>query len=285
MEIEIIFEEQGQESIASCHHITISNPEEEEEDADDAPTEFEQGENDEGKENALYYLSRMMPSNELNYSLVEKLCLAFIFAIQMLKYYFQAHTVRLISKYNPIKYVMAKPVLSDRLARWCLQFQQFEIIYIPAKAVKGQILTDFLADHPIPVEWELTDELPDEEMFIVESLWSMYFDRAAYRDGAGAGIIFYTFEAAILSYSFTLTCRCSNNVAEYQTLILGLETAVDMKQLHLRVYGDSKLVINQLLCIYDVKKPELIPYYKYVRQLMGYLDNITIEHISKKFNQ
>nr|XP_027086462.1 uncharacterized protein LOC113708191 [Coffea arabica] len=136
---------------------------------------------------------------------------------------------------------MAKPVLSDRLARWYLQFQQFEIIYVPAKAVKGQILADFLADHPLPAEWELTDELPDEEVFMVELPWSMYFD------GAGDG--------------------------------------ADMKQLHLRVYGDSKLVVNQLLGVYDVKKPELIPYYKYARQLMGYLGNVTIEHIPRNFNQ
>nr|XP_027119712.1 uncharacterized protein LOC113736786 [Coffea arabica] len=180
---------------------------------------------------------------------------------------------------------MAKPVLSDRLARWYLQFQQFEIIYVPAKAVKGQILADFLADHPLPAEWELTDELPDEEVFMVELPWSMYFDGAAHRDGAGAGVVFYTPEADILPYSFTLTRRCSNNVAEYQALILGLETAVDMKQLHLRVYGDSKLVVNQLLGVYDVKKPELIPYYKYARQLMGYLGNVTIEHIPRNFNQ
>nr|XP_027068875.1 uncharacterized protein LOC113694208 [Coffea arabica] len=242
-------------------------------------------ENDEGKENALYYLSRMMTPNELNYSPIEKLCLALIFVIQKLKHYFQAHTIRLISKSNPIKYVMAKPVLSDRLARWYLQFQQFEIIYVPAKAVKGQILADFLADHPLPAEWELTDELPDEEVFMVESPWSMYFDGAAHRDGAGAGVVFYTPEADILPYSFTLTRRCSNNVAEYQALILGLETAVDMKQLHLRVYGDSKLVVNQLLGVYDVKKPELIPYYKYARQLMGYLGDVTIEHIPRNFNQ
>ncbi|XP_027178001.1 uncharacterized protein LOC113777160 [Coffea eugenioides] len=242
-------------------------------------------ENDDGKENALYYLSRMMTSNELNYSPIEKLCLALIFVIQKLKHYFHAHTIRLISKSNPIKYVMAKPVLSDRLARWYLQFQQFEIIYVPAKAVKGQILADFLADHPVPAEWELTDELPDEEVFMVDSPWSMYFDGAAHRDGAGAGVVFYTPEADILPYSFTLTRRCSNNVAEYQALILGLETAVDMKQLHLRVYGDSKLVVNQLLGIYDVKKPELIPYYKYARQLMGYLGDVTIEHIPRNFNQ
>ncbi|GAA0161470.1 hypothetical protein LIER_17780 [Lithospermum erythrorhizon] len=85
-------------------------------------------ENEEGKEKALYYLSRQMTPNELNYSPIEKLCLALIFAIQKLKHYFQAHTVHLKAKANPIKYVMSKSVLSDRLARWYLELQQFEII-------------------------------------------------------------------------------------------------------------------------------------------------------------
>ncbi|XP_070034244.1 uncharacterized protein [Nicotiana tomentosiformis] len=105
--------------------------------------------NNEGKENALYYLSRMMMPNELKYSPIEKLCLAFVFSIQKLKHYFQAHVVRLVSRVNPIKFVMSKPILSDRLARWYLQFQQFKIVYVPQKAVKGQALADFLADHPI----------------------------------------------------------------------------------------------------------------------------------------
>ncbi|GAA0139577.1 hypothetical protein LIER_01094 [Lithospermum erythrorhizon] len=93
-----------------------------------------------------------MTPNELKYTPIGKLCLALIFAIQKLKHYFQAHTVRLISKANPIKYVMSKPVLLDRLARWYLQLQQFEIVYVPQKAIKGQVLADFLADHPLLAE-------------------------------------------------------------------------------------------------------------------------------------
>ncbi|KAL0405634.1 UNVERIFIED_CONTAM: hypothetical protein Slati_3877300 [Sesamum latifolium] len=79
--------------------------------------------NDEGNENALYYLSRTMTPNELKYSSIEKLCLALIFAIQKLKHYFQSHSIYLVSKVNPLKYVMTKPVLSDRFARWYLQLQ------------------------------------------------------------------------------------------------------------------------------------------------------------------
>ncbi|KAL0311659.1 UNVERIFIED_CONTAM: hypothetical protein Scaly_2920800 [Sesamum calycinum] len=108
--------------------------------------------NDEGKENALYYLSRMMTPNELKYSPIERLCLALIFSIQKLKHNFQSHSIHLVSKANPLKYVMANPVLSDRLARWYLQLQQFEITYVPQKAVKGQVLAYFLANHPMLAE-------------------------------------------------------------------------------------------------------------------------------------
>ncbi|KAL0340427.1 UNVERIFIED_CONTAM: hypothetical protein Sradi_4559500, partial [Sesamum radiatum] len=198
--------------------------------------------NDEGKENALYYLSRTMTPNEFKYSPIEKLCLALIFSIQKLKHYFQSHSIHLVSKANPLKYVMAKPVLSDRLARWYLQLQQFEITYVPQKAVKGQVLADFLADHPMPAEWELSDDLPDED-------------------------------------------NCSNNVAEYQALILGLEIAVDAKQLPLKVYGDSQLVVNQLLGLYEVKKPELLPYHNYAKRLMGWLGDVELEHLPRKDNK
>ncbi|XP_019171054.1 PREDICTED: uncharacterized protein LOC109166617 [Ipomoea nil] len=189
-------------------------------------------ENDRGKENALYYLSRMMTPSEIKYSPIEKLCLALVFAIKKLKNYFEAHTIRLVSKANP-------------------------------KSVKGQALADFLADHPIPAEWELSDDLPYEDVLVIEVLppWKMYFDGASHREGAGAGVVFVTPEGEVLPYSFTLTEQCSNNVAEYQALILGLEIAANMKQLRINIYGDSKLIINQLL------------------------GDVTIEHVPRKENK
>ncbi|XP_075085136.1 uncharacterized protein LOC142168356 [Nicotiana tabacum] len=195
--------------------------------------------NNEGKENALYYLSRMMTPNDIKYSPIEKLCLALVISIQKLKHYFQAHIVRLVSRANPIKFIMSKPVLH------------------------------FLAGHPIPDDLELSDELPDEDAMVIEIQppWKMYFDGAAHREGAGVGLVFITSQGEVFPYSFTLTQWCSNNVVEYQTLILGLEMAVDIKQLQLQVFGDSKLVINHILGSYKVKKPELVPYHKYAQIL------------------
>ncbi|XP_049405316.1 uncharacterized protein LOC125868805 [Solanum stenotomum] len=196
-----------------------------------------------------------MTPNELNYSPIEKLCLALVFSIQKMKHYFQAHV--------------------------------FEIVYIPQKAVKGQAVANFLADHPIPNDWELTDKLPDEDAMLIEVLphWKMYFDGAAHRGGAGAGVVFITSQEEILPFSFSLKQCCSNNVAEYQALILGLEMAVDMKQLNLQVFGDSQLVINQLLGSYEVKKPELRPYHDYAQKLIGWLGDVTLQHVRRTENK
>ncbi|KAL0420324.1 UNVERIFIED_CONTAM: hypothetical protein Slati_3055300 [Sesamum latifolium] len=97
--------------------------------------------------------------------------------------------------------------------------------------------------------------------------------------------LFITSEGEVLPYSFTLTQNCSNNMAEYQALIFGLEMAVDTKQRHLKVYGDSQLVINQLLGLYEVKKLELLPYHNYAKRLMGWLGDVELEYLPRRDNK
>ena len=244
-------------------------------------------ENDDGKEAALYYLSRTLVGAELNYSPIEKVCLALIFAIQKLKHYMRAHTVKVISKADPIKYILSRPVLSGRLAKWAMLISQHDVVYVPQKAIKGQALADFLAAHPIPSHWELPDDLPGEEVFYIDVLppWEMYFDGAARQDGAGAGVILLSPEKHVFTYSFTLTNLCSNNVAEYQALVLGLQMAKEMKIQDLDVYGDSKLVIHQLLNDYDVKKDDLIPYYKHASQLLAEFESVRLQHVPRSANK
>ncbi|KAM0976330.1 hypothetical protein ACFX2C_019262 [Malus domestica] len=90
----------------------------------------------------------------------------------------------------------------------------------------------------------------------------MFFDGFARADGAGVGVVFMLPQRQILPYSFERSELCSNNVAEYQALIIGLPKAINMEIIALEVYGDSKLIINQLLTEYEVRKYNLVPYFR-----------------------
>ena len=59
--------------------------------------------------------------------------------------------------------------------------------------------------------------------------WTMYFNGAARRNGAGADIILISLEKHMLTYSFALAELCSNNVVEYQALIIGLQMALEIR--------------------------------------------------------
>ena len=68
-------------------------------------------------------------------------------------------------------------------------------------------------------------------------------------------------------------------------MIIGLQMAIEIGISQLDIFGDSKLIINQILEHYDVKKEDLIPYCKYVKKLLANLEAITLEHIPRKENR
>ena len=53
-------------------------------------------------------------------------------------------------------------------------------------------MVDFLVDHPVPSDWEFSDDFPDEDVFYIEVMpqWMMFFDEAARWEGARAGVVF-----------------------------------------------------------------------------------------------
>ena len=85
----------------------------------------------------------------------------------------------------------------------------------------------------------------------------MYFDRSIskQRASAGVGIIFPNRDFKV--YSFKLTFECTNNVAEYEVLLLGLNALEDLKAKIIDVFGDYELVVNEVNYIYQTKHPRM----------------------------
>src|ERR1044072_3630634 len=77
----------------------------------------------------------------------------------------------------------------------------------------------------------------------------------------------------------------TNNMAEYEACILGLEEAIDLRIKILDVYGDSALVINQIRGDWETHHPGLIPYKDYARRLLTFLNKVELHHIPQDKNQ
>ena len=90
-------------------------------------------EDEEGKERAIYYLSRTLIKYELNYSFMERACLAVVFSSQKLRDYMLMHKVKLIAKIDPLKYLLSKTALTGRIAKWVMVLSEFNIEYVDRK--------------------------------------------------------------------------------------------------------------------------------------------------------
>src|SRR4051812_47625461 len=68
-----------------------------------------------------------------------------------------------ISKVNPLRLLMTKPSsLNGRLAKWAILFSQYDMHFLPQKAIKGQSIANFMAENPVFGSEKLYEDIPDE---------------------------------------------------------------------------------------------------------------------------
>ncbi len=76
----------------------------------------------------------------------------------------------------------------------------------------------------------------------------------------------------------------TNNVAEYEALIWGLENAIALGYRDVAVEADSELVVKQLAGVYKVKNAGLKPLFSRAQGLLRSLDSYTLTHIRRELN-
>jgi ribonuclease HI len=104
----------------------------------------------------------------------------------------------------------------------------------------------------------------------INSVWNFFFDGASSREGAGAGVVFVFLALETISLSYNLEFEATNNVVEYESLTLGLRAAKDMGIKEMSVFGDAKLVVNQVINLYQAKHLRL-RYYR--NEVWDLIDN------------
>ena len=98
----------------------------------------------EGKEHVIYYLSRRLVDAETRYSAIEKLCLCLYFSCIKLRHYFLSAECTVICKDDVVRHMLSMPIMSGRIDKWIVALSEFDLRYELAKAVKGQIMANFV---------------------------------------------------------------------------------------------------------------------------------------------
>ncbi|CAJ2652969.1 unnamed protein product [Trifolium pratense] len=99
------------------------------------------------------------------------------------------------------------------------------------------------------------------------------------------GAIIVTPKGAHIPFTARLQFECTNNIAEYEACIMGIEEAIDLRIKNIDIYGDSALVINQIKGEWETRHAGLIPYRDYARRLLTFFNKVELHHIPRDENQ
>lgn len=126
------------------------------------------------KDHPIAYASRQLNPAEKNYSTTERECLAMIFSAKKFRHYLLSNKVVFYVDHMAIKYLVNKPELSGRLARWVLLLQEFDytVEYKPGSVHKQ---ADHMSRLPGEVETHpIDDSLIDENLFLITARPTWY---------------------------------------------------------------------------------------------------------------
>ena len=105
------------------------------------------------------------------------------------------------------------------------------------------------------------------------------------RHGGWCGIIIITPEGMGLEHSFRLGFKTSNNEAEYEALIGGLKTALDLGTQDVEVYSNSQLVINQVQGSFEARDSRMKEYLKVAKQIMAKFSTTSVTQVARGKNR
>jgi hypothetical protein len=191
-----------------------------------------------GKEFIVAYLSRLTIDAEMRYTQVEKLCLSLYYACSKSRYYILSILCVVAYQHDVVRHMIQKPCLSGRMGKWAYALIRYDLTYEQLRVVKGQIMADFIVDHSVEI---------DDVSLVAVSPWQLFLDRSVCSQGCGIGCVLVSPNGMKQEVCAWLEYKCTNNQAEYEGLLAGLELLAEMQAKDVEAFGDSYLVVQHVL--------------------------------------
>ena len=230
---------------------------------------------DNGTQRPVYYVSKSLHEAEIRYLPLEKAVLAIVQATRKLPHYFQAHTVVVLTQL-PLRSILRSADYTGRIAKWGTILGTFDIRYIrymPRTAVKGQVLTNLVAEFAQPTLEGGGGLLnPDEKLIGTVSqeeptCWKAHVDGTANQRGSRVGLVLVSPEGITIEKSLRLGFSATNNEAEYEALLEGMSMIQKLGGKSINMFSDSRLVVGQVNGELEVKDERMQEYLVQVKRL------------------
>ncbi|XP_066385131.1 uncharacterized protein [Miscanthus floridulus] len=173
-----------------------------------------------------------------------------LMATRKLLHYFTDHVVVVVTSY-PLGDIVRYRDATGQISKWALKLMGHDIRYISHTAIMSQALADFV------VEWTEVQLLT---LDVTHEYWTMYFNGSVMAPRLGVGVVLISPDGSRLRYAIRLHFSASNNVTEYEALINGLRTPIELGAARLCVCDDSELVIDQVMKESSCKIPLMAAY-------------------------
>jgi ribonuclease HI len=223
----------------------------------------------------VYFISEVLSETKICYPQIQKLLYAVILTRRKLRHYFESHPVTVVSSF-PLGEIIQCREASSTIAKWAVELMGETLSFAPRKAIKSQVLADFLAG------WVDT-QLPTAP--IQAELWTMYFDGSLMKTGAGAGLLFISPLGKHVRYVIHLHFPASNNMAEYEALVNGLRIAAELGVWCLDARVDSQLVIDQVMKNSHYRDRKMEAYCDEVQRLEDKFYRLELNHVARRYNE
>jgi ribonuclease HI len=169
--------------------------------------------------------------------------------------------------------MLSTPILNGRIGKWILALSEFELRFESAKAVKGQIIADFITEHRDP-SINLLEITP----------WALFFDGSSCGKGGGVGILLISPRGEMFEFAIPIQPTITNNQAEFEALPRGLQYLKEAKAISVEIIGDSELVIKQLNVQYECRNDILRNYYEECKEILKSFQLVILQHIPRENN-
>jgi ribonuclease HI len=227
------------------------------------------------KQAPVYFVSEVLSLSKKNYTELEKVLYAVLMASRKLRYYFQAyHTI--VPSSQPLKDIMRNREDTGRIGKWAVELNEFSIDYVHRSSIQSQALADFIVDWTLGAQEEVTKDA---------EAWTVFCDGSWGTFGAGAAAVLVAPSKVRTCYAKRLDFSCTNNIAEYEALLLGLWKLKAMGIRRAILKTDSQVISGHVDKSCKARDPKLEKYLDTVQRLEATFEGFSVKNIPRGENE